>query len=57
MTLTEARKILDKTRDGDDLPEEVVTEALEWTEDLDVYTQGCEAVEAYVDKMRKEGVL
>ena len=62
MTPKEATKLLDMAKDGDDIdgeeiPEEVVTEALEWTDDIDAYDPPCEAVEAWVEKMRRKGVF
>jgi hypothetical protein len=62
MTPKEATKLLDMAKDGDEIngeeiPEEVVTEALEWTDDIDAYDPPCEAVEAWVEKMRRKGVL
>jgi|APGre2960657423_1045063.scaffolds.fasta_scaffold629913_1 hypothetical protein len=62
MTPKEATKLLDMAKDGDDIdgeeiPEEVVTEALEWTDDIEAYDPPCEAVEAWVEKMRRKGVL
>jgi hypothetical protein len=62
MTHNEAHKLLDMAKDGDqvegeEIPEEVVTEALEWTDDIDAYDPPCEAVEAWVEKMRRKGVL
>jgi hypothetical protein len=62
MTHTEANKLLDMAKDGDqvegeEIPEEVVTEALEWTDDIDAYDPPCEAVEAWVEKMRRKGVF
>jgi len=62
MTPKEATKLLDIVKDGDDIdgeeiPEEVVTEALEWTDDIEAYDPPCEAVEAWVEKMRMKGVL
>lgn len=57
MTHEEAVKLLDMAKDGEDLPEEVITEALEWTDDIDASNPPCEAVEAYVDRLRKVGFL
>jgi hypothetical protein len=62
MTPKEATKLLDMAKDGDDIdgeeiPEEVVTEALEWTDDIEAYDPPCEAVEAWVEKMRRKGVF
>ena len=62
MTPKEATKLLDMAKDGDEIdgeeiPEEVVTEALEWTDDIEAYDPPCEAVEAWVEKMRRKGVL
>jgi hypothetical protein len=36
MTPKEATKLLDMAKDGEDIPEEVITEALEWTDDIAV---------------------
>jgi len=62
MTPKEATKLLDMAKDGDEIdgeeiPEEVVTEALEWTDDIEAYDPPCEAVEAWVEKMRRKGVF
>lgn len=57
MNLKEARKLLDMARNGSFVPEEVITEALEWTDDIDAYDPPCEAVEAWVEKMRRKGVF
>lgn len=57
MTHKEAVKLLDMAKDGKDIPEEVMTEALEWTDDIDATQPPCEAVEAWVDRLRCEGVL
>ena len=57
MNLKEARKLLDMAKNGSYVPEEVITEALEWTDDIDAYDPPCEAVEAWVEKMRRKGVF
>jgi len=62
MTPKEATKLLDIVKDGDDvdgeeIPEEVVIEALEWTDGIEAYDPPCEAVEAWVEKMRRKGVF
>ena len=57
MNLKEARRLLDMAKNGSYVPEEVITEALEWTDDIDAYDPPCEAVEAWVEKMRKKGVF
>jgi hypothetical protein len=57
MTLKEARRLLDMAKNGSFVPEEVITEALEWTDDIDAYDPPCEAVEAWVEKMRRKGVF
>ena len=62
MTHNEANKLLDMAKDGDqvegeEIPAEVITEALEWTDDIDAYDPPCEAVEAWVEKMRRKGVF
>lgn len=57
MNLKEARKLLDMAKNGSFVPEEVITEALEWTDDIEAYDPPCEAVEAWVEKMRRKGVF
>jgi hypothetical protein len=57
MNLKEARRLLDMAKNGTYVPEEVITEALEWTDDIDAYDPPCEAVEAWVEKMRRKGVF
>ena len=57
MNLKEARRLLDMAKNGTYVPEEVIIEALEWTDDIDAYDPPCEAVEAWVEKMRKKGVF
>jgi hypothetical protein len=57
MNLKEARRLLDMAKNGTYVPEEVITEALEWTDDIDAFDPPCEAVEAWVEKMRKKGVF
>ena len=57
MTLKEARRLLDMAKNGSFVPEDVITEALEWTDDIDAYDPPCEAVEAWVEKMRRKGVF
>jgi hypothetical protein len=57
MNLREARRLLDMAKNGTYVPEEVITEALEWTDDIEAYDPPCEAVEAWVDKMRRKGVF
>jgi hypothetical protein len=57
MNLKEARRLLDMAKNGSYVPEEVITEALEWTDDIDAYDPPCEAVEAWVEKMRRKGVF
>ena len=57
MNLKEARKLLDMAKNGSFVPEEVITEALEWTDDIDAHDPPCEAVEAWVEKMRRKGVF
>jgi hypothetical protein len=57
MNLREARRLLDMAKNGTYVPEEVITEALEWTDDIDAYDPPCEAVEAWVEKMRRKGVF
>ena len=57
MNLKEARRLLDMAKNGSYVPEEVITEALEWTDDIEAYDPPCEAVEAWVEKMRRKGVF
>lgn len=57
MTQQEANKILDHRRDGMDMPQDVVTEALALTEDLSMVEPPAPALEQYIQKMRERGLL
>jgi len=57
MTLQDANKILDLRREGMDMPEQVVTEALALTEDLSMVEPPAPALERYVEKLRERGLL
>lgn len=57
MTLQDANKILDLRREGMDMPEQVVTEALALTEDLSMVEPPAPALEHYVEKLRERGLL
>ena len=57
MTLQDANKILDLRREGMDMPEQVVTEALALTEDLSMVEPPAPALERYVEKLRERGPL
>lgn len=57
MTLDEAIKLLGLSREGGQVPEEVVTEALITTGELQVVESPCPAVEAWVEQLRSKGLL
>ena len=57
MTHQEANKILDMRRDGADLPQEVVNEALALTDELSMVEPPSPALEQYIQKLRERGVL
>lgn len=57
MTQQEANKILDMRRDGADMPEQVVTEALAVTDELSMVEPPSPALELYVQQLRERGVL
>lgn len=57
MTHNEANKLLDLRRDGMDMPQEVVTEALALTDDLSMVEPPSIALELYVQALREKGVL
>jgi hypothetical protein len=57
MTNQEANKILDMRREGMDMPQDVVTEALALTDDLSMVEPPSPALERYVEQLRKAGVL
>lgn len=57
MTHQEANKILDMRRDGADMPEDIVTEALALTDELTMVEPPSPALEAYVQKLRDRGLL
>ena len=57
MTQQEANKILDMRRDGADMPQEVVNEALALTDELNMVEPPSPALEQYIEKLRERGVL
>jgi hypothetical protein len=57
MTHQEANKLLDMRRDGMDMPQDVITEALSLTDDLSMVEPPSLALELYVQKLREKGVL
>lgn len=57
MTHQEANKILDMRREGADLPQEVVNEALALTDELSMVEPPSPALEQYIQKLRERGVL
>lgn len=57
MTQQEANKILDLRRDGVDMPQEVITEALALTDELSMVEPPSPSLEAYVQKLRERGLL
>ena len=57
MTHQEANKILDMRREGADIPQEVVNEALALTDELSMVEPPSSALEQYIEKLRERGVL
>lgn len=58
MTHQEATKMLDMAKDGQFIPEDVLTEALYMTGDGNVSTdEPCEEIEEFVHAMRQAGQL
>ena len=57
MTNKEAIKILDLRKEQRGIPEDVVLEALACTGDLNTVEPPSPAIEAYVEFLRKRGVL
>ena len=58
MTYDEANKILDMSKDGQPIPEDVLTEALFMTGDAGCWRDiPCPDVQAFVEDMRKAGLL
>lgn len=57
MTQQEANKILDMRRDGMDMPQDVVTEALALTDDLSMVEPPAPSLEMYVQQLRDRGIL
>jgi hypothetical protein len=57
MTHQDANKLLDMRREGMDMPQQVVDEALAITEDLSMVEPPSPALELYVSKLRERGLL
>lgn len=57
MTQQEANKLLDMRRDGMNMPQEVVIEALAITDDLSMVEPPSIALEMYVQQLREKGIL
>lgn len=57
MTQTEANRLLDLRRDGFDMPQDVVTEALALTDDLSMVEPPSPSLELYVQTLRERGIL
>ena len=57
MTHQEANKLLDMRRDGADMPQDVITEALALTDDLSMVEPPAPSLELYVQKLREKGIL
>ncbi len=57
MTHQDANKLLDMRREGMDMPQQVVDEALAITEDLAMVEPPSPALELYVTKLRERGLL
>lgn len=57
MTHQEANKLLDMRREGMDMPQQVIDEALALTEDLSMVEPPAPSLELYVNKLRERGLL
>lgn len=57
MTLQEANKLLDLRREGMDMPQQAINEALALTEDLSMVEPPAPSLELYVEKLRERGLL
>lgn len=58
MTHQEATRLLDMAKDGQPIPEDVLTEALYMTGDGACWRDlPCPEIESFVDDMRKAGLL
>jgi len=57
MTHQDANKLLDMRREGMDMPQQVVDEALAITEDLAMVEPPSPSLELYVNKLRERGLL
>jgi hypothetical protein len=57
MTQQEANKLLDMRRDGMNMPQDVVTEALALTDDMSMVEPPSPALEMYVQALREKGIL
>lgn len=57
MTHQDANRLLDMRREGMEMPQEVITEALALTEDLSMVEPPSPALELYVEKLRERGLL
>jgi hypothetical protein len=57
MTHKEANKLLDLRREGMEMPQQVIDEALALTEDLSMVEPPAPSLELYVNKLRERGLL
>ena len=57
MTHQDANKLLDMRREGMDMPQQVVDEALAITEDLAMVEPPSPSLELYVNNLRERGLL
>lgn len=57
MTHQDATRLLDLRREGMDMPQQVVTEALAITEDLSMVEPPAPTLELYVEQLRQRGLL
>jgi hypothetical protein len=57
MTHQDANKLLDMRREGMDMPQQVVDEALAITEDLAMVEPPSPSLELYVQNLRDRGLL
>ena len=57
MTHQDATRLLDLRREGMDMPQQVVNEALAITEDLSMVEPPAPSLELYVEQLRQRGLL
>ena len=57
MTQQEANKLLDLRREGMDMPQQVIDEALAITDELKMVEPPAPSLELYINNLREQGLL